>query len=417
MSAPQPPNPPWQGGQPQQQWQGEPNQEQQGQPHTGPHQAPPENPLSAPGPTQALGGPGYGPPHGHPGADGVERTQVVRPEQQGPGDRTQMVPPGTLPPQQPPYAPPPSATDHPHSPPGGFPGQQGPPPGYGPPPPGFGQQPGGFGGPPPGGGFPGQQGPPPGYGPPPGGPPGGFAQQGRLGQGPTFGGMGQNTQMVSMIILGVVALLGLIGAIMAITDLFDLIDASGAASSACDNVPAGPARESCEEFAASADVGVPFRLYIYVILLLAGSLAALGGAVLHYLKKINYGPQLILGGGAAMFLVSFIIGIDGAFAGRVVLLLLFGLVIAAAGASVYFPQTKHFLGGGSVLGGPPSRPSGFGPPPGQPGGFGQPPGGFGGPPPGQPGYGPPPPGYGPPPGQPPGGYGGPPPGGPPPQQW
>jgi hypothetical protein len=129
MSAPQPPNQPWQGGQP--------NQEQQ--PYG---QQPPaeQNPaLNAPGPTSVIGGPGQ--PGGPPPGDGVERTQVVRPEQhqqQGQGDATQMVPPGSMPPQQPPYAPPPSA-DYPQSPPGGF-GQ--PPGGFGQqPPPGYGQQP------------------------------------------------------------------------------------------------------------------------------------------------------------------------------------------------------------------------------------------------------------------------------------
>src|SRR5204862_4353596 len=109
MSAPQPPNPPWQGGQPQQ-WQGEPNQEQQGQPPYGQQPPQEQNPaLSAPGPTQVLGGPGQagGPPQHDPGQD---RTQVVRPGDHGvlgQGDATQMVPPGSMPPQQPPYAPPP----------------------------------------------------------------------------------------------------------------------------------------------------------------------------------------------------------------------------------------------------------------------------------------------------------------------
>src|SRR5439155_9463764 len=109
MSAPQPPNQPWQGGQPQQ-WQGEQNQEQQqGQQPYG--QQPPSEqnpPFQAPEPTSVIGGPGGPPQQG----DGIERTQVVRPEQQqqpGQGDATQMVPPGSMPPQQPPYAPPPSA--------------------------------------------------------------------------------------------------------------------------------------------------------------------------------------------------------------------------------------------------------------------------------------------------------------------
>src|SRR5262245_50196798 len=105
MSAPQPPNQPWQGGQPNQ-------EQQQGQPPYGQQPPQEQNPaLHAPGPTSVIGGPGHG---GPPPGDGVERTQVVRPEQQGQGDATQMVPPGSMPPPPPQYAPPPSAE---HSPP------------------------------------------------------------------------------------------------------------------------------------------------------------------------------------------------------------------------------------------------------------------------------------------------------------
>jgi hypothetical protein len=280
MSAPQPPNPPWQGGQPQQ-WLGEPGQEQQGQP------APPEqNPaLSQPGPTQVLGGPGQA-----PGADGVERTQVVRPEQQG--DKTQMVPPGALPPQQPPYAPPPSAS----SPPGGFPPPSG---GFGHPPPGYGQPPPGYGPPPPQA-F-GQQ-PPPGYGPPPGG----FAQQPGLGHGPAFGGQGQNTQMIQMIILGAVAVFGLIGAVMMITLWSDL----GSASRAVDQVCSGPfaTSEICDQTTSGAGRGI-----FYTIVLLVASLGAIAGAVLLYLKKISYAHYVLLGCGGLMVLFSIIFGADGSF--------------------------------------------------------------------------------------------------------
>jgi hypothetical protein len=401
MSAPQPPNPPWQGGQPQQQWQGEPDQEQQGQQPNGPQQpGPPEqNPFSSPGPTQVLG---------QPGADGVERTQVVRPEQQG--DKTQMVPPGSLPPQNPPYNPP--------SPAGGFPGQQ-PPPGYGGPPPGYGQQPPpGYGPPPPGYG---QQQPPPGYGPPPGG----FAQQPGLGHAPSFGGPGQNTQMISMIVLGAVAVFGLIGAIMMITLFSDLNP-----SDPCTGL-SGAARASCEDFA--GNISAPGRYIVYTIVLLVAAVAAIAGAVLQYLKKVPYAHLIILGAGAVMALFAIIFGSDASFITRLVFMLLFGLVIAGAGAMAFFPQTRAYLGfGDGALGGPRTGPSGFGGPPpgggfGQPGGYGQPPqqfgqppqqpGGYGQPPQQQPGgFGTPPGGFGQPPQQP-GGYGQPGQSGGPPQQW
>jgi hypothetical protein len=441
MSAPQPPNQPWQGGQP--------NQEQQNAPQGGPPSGP--NPaLSNPGPTQVMGGPG-----GPPVDEGADRTQVVQPGQQGPqqggqggqGDATQMVPPGTMPPPAPQYSPPPSASDQsggfgqPQQ--GGF-GQQ-PPPGYGQQPQqGFGQQQ------PQQGGF-GQQ-PPPGYGQQP---PGGFAQQQGLSQGPNFGGQGNNTQMITWAIAAVVAVLGLVTAIWALSD--DIFSGDlGDYSDAYDQV---------SDAGATAGVGkdalvAPFILYLSSILITLGGLGAVGGGVLIFLKhKLATIVTVASGGVMFVFAIVYMIaigsfdipdGVDADFPiGNVkVWALIAGLLVAAAGAMGYFPQTKQYLGIGSSLGGhgghggPGGPGGGFGGPggggfgggqsgqSGQSGGFGQqqqqPPqqqGGFGGPPSsgfGQPPQGPPP-GYGQqqPPQQ--GGFGGPPPGQPggqpPQQQW
>jgi hypothetical protein len=360
--------------------------------------------LNAPGPTSVIGGPGQ--PGGPPPGDGVERTQVVRPEQhqqhqQGQGDATQMVPPGSMPPQQPPYAPPPSA-DYPQSQPGGF-GQ--PPGGFGQQQPGYGQQPPpGYGPPPPQGGF-GQQ-PPPGYGPPPGG----FAHQPGLGAGPQFGGQGQNTQLIAWGIAGIVAILGLITAIIALIDFGDISDYANQFSKA-------PA-ELTKDFPSSGMV------YVCDIAVLLGGLAAIAGGVLIFLKH-KLAAMVTLAAGGVMFVFSIIfmflfaglpsgVSASDLKVGDVKILgLIAGIVVAGAGALGFFPQTKQFLGGGSVLAGP-GGPGGFGPPPQQ--GFGQqPPAPYGQMPPQQ-GYGQqPPPGYGqPPPQQPPGGYGQ---QGGPPQQW
>jgi len=410
MSAPQPPNQPWQGGQPNQE------QQPQGGPPSGPNPA-----ISNPGPTQVMGGPGV-----PPADEGADRTQVVQPGQQGPqqgGDATQMVPPGTMPPPTPQYAPPPSASDQsggfgqPQQ--GGF-GQQ--------PPPGYGQQPGGFGQQQQQGGF-GQQ-PPPGYGQQP---PGGFAQQQGLSQGPTFGGQGNNTQMIAWAIAGAVALLGLVTVIWELADDLFSGDVSDY-SSAYGDLP-DPSKDQ---------LPAPIMFWLGTLLILVGGLAAIGGGVLIYLKH-KLASNLTIAAGAVMFIGAIIYmigfgqfpsGLDTseAEAGSVrVWALIVGILVAAAGALGYFPQTKHFLGQGSSLGGPggPGGPGGFG----GGGGFGQqqpqqgfgqqqPPqqqGGFGGPPSG--GFGQPqqpPPGYG---QQPPqqGGFGGPPPGQPggqpPQQQW
>lgn len=221
--------------------------------------------------------------------------------------------------------------------------------------------------------------------------------------------------MISMIIMGVVALFGVIGTIMSIT-LFSDLSAGGA----CAGLPP-ELEQQCEQAVSEA---VPGRYTFYTVLLLLASLAAAAGAVMMYLKH-KLALYVVLGGGAAMLLFSLIFGIDADFIGRLVFLLLFGLVITGVGAMPYFPQTKHFVStDGSVLGGPsrdrfgppgpprgPGGPGGFGG--GQPGGFGQPQQGFGPPP--QQGFGQPPQhgGYGPPPQH--GGYGQP--GGQPPQQW
>jgi hypothetical protein len=396
MSAPQPPNQPWQGGQPPQQGEGE-NQ----------------NPaLTNAGPTQAIQpGQPVPPPGGQTGADGVERTQAIQPGQRPPsqGDdsgatqvvspgsfgqpqqqdsgATQMVPPGTLPPQPPPYA---QSSQDPSAPyPGqpqgfgqqqGFPGQQ-PPPGYGQQPPqGYGQQ------------------PPQGYGqqPPPGYPPqGGFAQQSGLGQGPSFGGQGQNTQMIAWAIAGLVAVLGLATAIWAVSD--DIF--SGDLSEYADGYSGAPSEQ--QDLAAS-----PGILWISSILILLAGLAAAGAGVLIFLKhKLAALVTVVSGGVLVLAAILYMIGFAGfdlpdevdvsdlaPFGSVKVFALIAGLLIAGAGALGYFPQTKKYLGVGSVLGGGqggPGAPTG-------PGGFGQPTGGFGQP---QQGYGQPPQQGGPPPQQ------------------
>jgi hypothetical protein len=417
MSAPQPPNQPWQGGQPPQQGEGE-NQ----------------NPaLTNAGPTQAIQPGQPVPPHGgQTGADGVERTQAIQPGQRPPaqGDdsgatqvvspgsfgqqqphapdagATQMVPPGTLPPQAPPYASPSDPGGFPAQQQGygqqGFPGQQ-PPPGYGQQPPqGFGQQQG----------FPGQQ-PPPGYPPQ-----GGFAQQPGLGAGPGFGGQRQNTQMIAWAIAGVVAILGLVCAIWALSD--DIF--SGDLGDYADAYDKAPGAQK------DALVG-PGIFYIATLLITVAGLGAVGGGVLIFLKhKLAAMVTVVSGGLLVVGAIVYMIGVggfdlpsgvsfsdlDANIASVRVFALIAGILVAAAGALGFFPQTRQYLGGGSVLAGPGG---GFGGPPsggyGQPQqGFGQPQQGFGQPP--QPG-GPPQQGFG---QQPPQGYGQPPQqGGPPQQPW
>jgi hypothetical protein len=319
-----------------------------------------------------------------------------------------MVPPGSLPPQQPPYGQ--SHGGDPQAP-GGY-GQQQPPPGYGqqqppgygPPPPGYGQQqPGGFGQqqphtPPPGFG---QQQPPPGYGPPPGG----FAQQQGLGAGPSFGGQGQNLQMIAWGIAGATALFGLLAAIFALVDFGDLGDYGDAYKAA--------GKEIVDQY----DLPAPGMLWLCTVAVLIGGVGAIGGGVLVYLKHKMATIALAAAGGVLLVFGIFeqilLGGVEGPSGGTPnsgTWGLIAGLIVGAAGALGYIPQTKKFLGGESVLGGPGGGrpgPGGFGGPPSSPGGFGQPPQ--------QQGFGQPPQqGFGQPPQQ---GFGQPPQQGGPPQQW
>lgn len=424
MSAPQPPNQPWGGGQPPQ------------GPPSGP-QPQQDNPFGSPEPTQVVqpAQPQGGSPFGetpeptqvvqpvHPGDGGAGATQAMPPvdanatqmvNPHGGGDApiadsTQFVPPGSQPPAIP-YTPPPSAADNPAA---AF-GQQ--PGGYGQQPGGYGQQPGGFGEPQPGGygqapqgfGGPGFGGPQQQFGGPPqqgfGAPPPPFGA-------PTSGGNG----MFGYIAGGVVALLGLLSLIFAFVYFGD----AGDYSKLFDGAPA----DQVDKFLDEAGTVGSGTLWLYVILLLVFSLVALAagvglaiaGKLPASLKKIL--PIAVAAGGALITVVSILIltgttpnsdyldklkGLGANIENATGIGLpptIFGVLILIVGVLGLIPATAQFVG----LGGGAAAPAG-------PQGFGGPPPGFGGPQqpgfgqPGQPG---PPPGYGQP-GQPPQGYGPPP---------
>jgi hypothetical protein len=400
MSAPQPPNQPWQGGQPPQ------------EPQAGPQQEPERTQVLQPGQQQ--------PAPQQPQDPGPEATQVVQPGQQAQGgqqhgESTQMVPPGSMPPPAPQYEPPPSASDQQSSPPQGFPGQPQQTQVIGQ----YGQQPSQFGQP-----SPGQQPPQQGFGPPPGyQQPGGFAHQQGFGPPPQFGGQGSNTQMITWIVAGVAAILGLVTAILTLVDFGDLSDYSEAYSQIKDS----PAAARAGSELPSAPL-----MWILAIVCLLGGLVAVGAGVMIFLKNKLGAMLLLVGGGlmavgALVWLIAITSDSLKAF-GFPVLALIAGIVVAGLGSLQFFPGTKAWVGlGGSAFGATPQMggfqqpPPGYGPPQGYgqqpPPGYGQPqqpPPGYGQQPP--PGYGQqqPPPGYGQQPQQPPPGYGQQP---PPPQQW
>ncbi|WIY05793.1 hypothetical protein QRX60_18835 [Amycolatopsis mongoliensis] len=433
MSAPQPPNQPWGGGQPPQ------------GPPSGP-QPQQDNPFGSPEPTQVVqpaqpqGGSPFGETPeptqvvqpGHPGDGGAgatqamppvdaNATQMVNPVGGGDapvGDSTQLVPPGSQPPAIP-YTPPPSAADNPAA---AFGQQQG----------GFGQQPGGYGQPGQQGGF-GQQ---PGFGQPgqPGQPPQGFGgpgfggpqQPGFGGQPPQFGAAAPGGNgLFGYIAGGVVALLALVALIISFAYMSDASDYSKIFDLA-------PDQAAIDKVLDQAGIIGPGLVWFYVVMILVGSLVSLAGGVgLALVGKLGgikkFVPIAIAAGGALLTVFALLLKIgmtpnaetlaqasasEKDTFGLGLPPLILGVLILIVGVLGFIPATRQFVGlgdGGAAPGGPqgfggppnqggfggPQQPGGFGQPgqPGQPGGFGQQPGGYGQP--GQPpqGYGPPP-GYG-----------------------
>jgi hypothetical protein len=290
--------------------------------------------------------------------------------------------------------------------------------------------PGGYGQQPP---YPGRGGAPP----PPAQPGLGHPNYGQTGYG-TVGAGPSSQQIITWIALGGIAFFGLLGAILTGTLLSDLISAVGKVSDICDRY-GGQASDICRQTLKEHGPHIPAAVVAYLVLMILGSLAALGGAVLMFVKKY-FGHWLVIGGGAVMLLFAIISEVQYGSAGRITYDLIAGLLITAAGGAMFAPQVRLFLGmpprpasgprpgqfgGGPSAYGPPAGPYGqpagpYGPPGGA---YGQPPPAYGRPPgpydqPAPDGYGQSPGPYGPPGpyGQPPGPYG-PPGGGYPPSRW
>jgi hypothetical protein len=219
--------------------------------------------------------------------------------------------------------------------------------------------------------------------------------------------------MIAWGLAGLVALLGLIVAIMAFTDFGDLSDYSDIVG------------DASSDDLAKANIPAPGTLWLWTIVALVGAVGAIGGGVLIYLKHSLAGIVTAAAGGLMLIAGIAYLIVEGDVSKATdapnvpVWALIGGIIVGAVGALAFIPQTKKFLGGESVLGGPgggfggPPSGGGFGQQPPQQQGFGQPPQqGFGGPPSGFGQQGPqgpqgPQQGYGQPPQQ----------GGPPPQQW
>lgn len=230
----------------------------------------------------------------------------------------------------------------------------------------------------------GQQPPHPGYGPPP--PPGPGYPQAGYGQQPGYvpppwGGYGAPAsgptaqQTIGWITFAIIGLLGLLGAILTLNLWINLNSAVSRASDVCNRF-GGEYSTLCRQSIKNVVPSVPVALVICLVLIIAASLAATGGAVMLFLKR-QMGQFLILGGGIVMLVLA--IGCEARYGatGRITYDLIAGLVIAVTGGLMFVPAFR------AVLGLPPKLTGGPGPA-GFPGGgqwpYGQPQPPQGGPP-------------------------------------
>lgn len=165
-----------------------------------------------------------------------------------------------------------------------------------------------------------------GYGPP------GYGHAGYY----TPPGSGPSTQQVATwSILAVIGLLGLLGAIFTATLWIRLASAISRVSHICGQL-GGEASELCRP-------SMPVAVVMYLILLIAGSLTAVGGAAMLFVRRYA-GHYLICGGGAAMLLFAILAEAQYGATGRITYDLIAGLFISIAGGVMFVPQVRLFLG-------------------------------------------------------------------------
>jgi hypothetical protein len=201
---------------------------------------------------------------------------------------------------------------------------------------------------------------------------------------------GSNTQQfVTWTLLGAITLLGLLGFILTVGLWIDVSTAVSRASNVCGQFGGGEISDICRQAIRNNAPRVPAALVTYLILLIVGSIAAIAGAVLIFLKKYA-GQYLIIGGGVVMLLFAIIGEARYGAAGPITYDLIAGLIIAIAGGLMFVPQIRSNLGLPPISSGGRAGQSGGGGQFGSGGHFGG--GQFGGgqPPYGQPPYGQPP---------------------------
>ena len=192
---------------------------------------------------------------------------------------------------------------------------------------------------------------PPGYGAPtppgPSSPPAGYGQQ--PGYGPQqWGGYAApfpaptSQQKIGWITFAIVGLLGLLGAVLTLTLWINLDSAVNRAAEMCDRFSGEYAR-SCRQSVKNLVPAIPVALVVCIFLIIAGNLAATGGAVMLFLRK-QLGQFLILGGGIVMLVLS--IGCEARYGAtsRLTYDLIAGVVVTVIGGLLFVPAFRVLLG-------------------------------------------------------------------------
>jgi hypothetical protein len=149
-------------------------------------------------------------------------------------------------------------------------------------------------------------------------------------------------QTIGWITFAIIGLLGLLGAVLTLTLWINLNSAVSRASYMC-NRYGGEYLRMCQQSIEKMVPSVPVALVICLFLMIAGSLAASGGAVMLFLRR-PMGQFLLLGGGIVMLVLS--IGCEARYGttSRVTYDLIAGLVITVAAGLMFVPAFRVLFG-------------------------------------------------------------------------
>lgn len=134
----------------------------------------------------------------------------------------------------------------------------------------------------------------------------------------------------------------MLGAVLTLTLWINLDSAVNRAAEMCDRFSGEYAR-SCRQSVKNIVPTVPVALVVCMFLIIAGNLAATGGAVMLFLRK-QLGQFLMLGGGIVMLVLS--VGCEARYGAtsRLTYDLIAGVVVTVIGGLMFVPAFRVLLG-------------------------------------------------------------------------